>query len=217
MKKLATIAIFAAAIQTSFAQDGWRRHTGNEEGVFSRTILHPDTDGKGGTRTEDKRDINSKILEKRTLDNRGVLLMKSLFELNASGNPVNGLVYDGRNNLLYRSEFVYDGADKLREERIFDPSGRPVRRLIYKPDPQTGEMRPAYAHTYVGGKEVSASSGDYSGLSSNSSHAYRGGSTGGGTGVANTATAYRPQQQSRTAVAKKKKREGRFRILRKRR
>lgn len=208
----ALCALVSAALVTGADAQRWQRSTDNE-GVYSRTVIHPDE-----TRTLDKRDINNKILEKRTLDKNGVLLMKSLFELNADQKPINGLVYDGRNRLLYRSEFVYDGSDRLREERIFQPDGTPVRRLIYKPD-RTGRMQPAFAYSYVDGKEVSSAEGDYANYSTNSPHAYRGSTSGSGN-VANTATAYRAAPRAsdsqRTTSRPTKRKRDRIRIFRRR-
>ena len=108
----------------------------SEEGIYSRTIIHPDE-----TRTVSKQDLNNKIREKQTLDKHGTLLMKSIFQLSTSGKPLNGLVYDGRGQLLYRSEFIYDRANEVQEERVFSANGQPVRRLIYKKD-RFGQSKP---------------------------------------------------------------------------
>jgi len=208
MKHFAIIALLAGALCAS-AQAQVRRpgQTDTEEGIYSRTIIHPDE-----TRTVSKQDINNKLREKRTLDKNGILLMKSIFQLNAQGGPVNGIVYDGRNRLLYRSEFTYDAADRLEEERVFDANGTLVRRLFYKPD-RLGKMKPVAQTLFANGGQTSSSSGDFESFSTNSNHAYRGGS-----GVANTPSAFNPTRSaaatnSGSGSSNSEKRGRRFRIF----
>ena len=224
MKRPAATALLAAActascfLATAQAQVRRPNQENREEGIYSRTIIHPDE-----TRTVSKQDLNNKIREKRTLDKNGILLMRSIFQLNAGGQPINGLVYDGRNRLLYRSEFVYDNASRLQEERVFGADGTPLRRLAYKQD-SSGEMK-AFALSFADGGSFAetgsstAVSGDedLERFSTNSPHAYRDGA-----GVANTPSAYRrtpaPSNSSTTSTStstsKSSKRERRFRIFR---
>ena len=211
----ATALVFAALCACASAQIRRPGSASSEEGVYSRTIIHPDE-----TRTVSKQDLNNKIREKRTLDKNGILLMKSIFKLNASGNATNGLVYDGRNRLLYRSEFAYDGANRIEEERVYDAGGSLVRRLFYRAD-KLGRRKPVSQTIFKNGSERTSSSGNLESYSTTDSHAYRGGG-----GVANTPSAYRPTAASRTkqssstntrttkSTSGKKKRERRFRIFR---
>ena len=211
MKHVATMALLATVLCTSLeAQVRRTGRTDSEEGIYSRTIIHPDD-----TRTVSKQDINNKIREKRTLDKNGILLMRSIFQLNQRGKAVNGLVYDGRNRLLYRSEFTYDEAGRLQEERVFDASGNPVRRLVYKAD-RFGKIKPFALSFYDGRKSTSR---NLEGYSTASAHAYRGGG-----GVANTPTAYRGTPTTRTtsgtrtttrraAPSRSEKRKRRFQIF----
>ena len=63
--------------------------------------------------------------------------------------------YDGQNNLLFISEFVYDN-DELIEERVFDSKGKVVRRLLYKVKVVSkldGRSRPALV-SYQNGKPI---------------------------------------------------------------
>ncbi|MGI9241252.1 MAG: hypothetical protein ACR2RV_10650, partial [Verrucomicrobiales bacterium] len=110
MNRLAATACLAVILGTSASSDAQIRRHGqqnNDEGIYSRTVIHPDE-----TRTVSKQDLNNKFREKRTLDKNGILLMKSIFQLNAAGKPINGLVYDGRGRLMFRSEFTYDNASR---------------------------------------------------------------------------------------------------------
>jgi hypothetical protein len=210
MKYFIIIALLAGTLcASSQAQIRRRGQTDSEDGIYSRTVIHPDE-----TRTVSKQDINNKIREKRTLDKNGILLMKSIFQLNSRGKVINGIIYDGRNRLLYRSEFSYDTADRLQEERVFDANGTPVRRLVYKAD-RFGKVKP-FALSFDDGRNVSGAS-DLDRYSTNSPHAYRGGG-----GVANTPTAYRPSQtatQSRSSrsSSRRAKRERRFGLFKRKR
>lgn len=212
MKPFIIIALFVAAFGTSAeAQVRRAANTNSEEGIYSRTIIHPDE-----TRTVSKQDINNKIREKRTLDKNGILLMRSIFQLDAQGKAVNGLVYDGRNQLLYRSEFTYDTADRLEEERVFDRNGTLVRRLFYKPD-RLGKMKPVSQTIFADGGQRTSSGGDLERFSTNSPHAYRGASN-----VADTPTAYQPGRGSASSSGssgdsdRREKSRRRFGILRRR-
>ena len=211
MNQLAAIACLAVIVSTSASSDAQIRRHGqqnNDDGIYSRTVIHPDE-----TRTVSKQDLNNKFREKRTLDKNGILLMKSIFQLNAGGQPINGLVYDGRNRLLYRSEFTYDTASRLQEERVFSAAGTPVRRLVYKPD-RFGKMKP-FALSFSdgrGGARTPAQTENLERYSTNSPHAYRGGS-----GVADTPSAYRrpaPSTRSSSSSNRSSKRQRRFRIFR---
>jgi hypothetical protein len=212
MKHPAAILMLAAILCATASAQIRRPSSQNDDddGIYSRTIIHPDE-----TRTVSKQDINNKIREKQTLDKNGILLMRSIFQLSSSGKPVNGLVYDGRNRLLYRSEFTYDNASRLQEERVFAADGTPVRRLIYKPD-RFGQVKP-FALSFADGRggynqsanrSHSRSAENLESFSTSSPHAYRGGS-----GVASTPSAYRPPTKSASS-SRKQKRERRFRIFR---
>ena len=210
MKHLAAIITVVATLSASASAQVRRPGSSNsEDGIYSRTIIHPDE-----TRTVSKQDTNNNMREKRTLDKNGILLMKSLFKLNAAGQAINGLVYDGRNRLLYRSEFVYDRANQLEEERVFDARGTLVRRLFYKKD-RLGRLKPVSQTVFENGTQRNTSSGNLEDFSTSSPHAYR--SSGSG-GVASTPSAYRrpaqPDTRTRTTPSK---RERRFKIFRSRR
>jgi hypothetical protein len=186
MRHAATIALIAAAFcATATAQVRRPASSDGEEGIYSRTIIHPDE-----TRTVSKQDLNNKLREKRTLDKNGILLMRSIFQLSASGQPINN-------------------ASRLEEERVFDARGTLVRRLFYKPD-RMGRMKPVSQTIFENGGQRSSASGDLENYSTNSPHAYRGGS-----GVQNTPGAYK-RPSSPAPSTRTKKRERRFRIFRSR-
>ena len=89
---------------------------------ISRTVVHKD-----GTYTTTQRDRDTRILVRETKKRNNTLVMRSEFALDEKGRERKGRVYDGQNNLLFISEFVYDN-DELIEERVFDSKGKVVTR-----------------------------------------------------------------------------------------
>ena len=117
---------------------------------ISRTVIHKD-----GTYTTTQRDRDTRTLIKETKKRNNTLIMRSEFALDAKGRERKGRVYDGQNNLLFISEFVYDN-DELIEERVFDSKGKLVRRLLYKVKVVSkldGRSRPALV-SYQNGKPI---------------------------------------------------------------
>ncbi|MBV63239.1 MAG: hypothetical protein CMP45_01870 [Rickettsiales bacterium] len=117
---------------------------------ISRTVVHKD-----GTYTTTQKDQDTRTLVRETKRKNNTLIMRSEFALDEFGRERKGRVYDGQNNLLFISEFVYDG-DELIEERVFDAKGKMVRRLMYKVKVVSkldGRSRPALV-SYQNGKPI---------------------------------------------------------------
>ena len=137
------ILILSQAIQSEvYAYDGADQ--------VSRTVVHKD-----GTYTTTQRDRDTRTLVKETKKRNNTLIMRSEFALDEKGRERKGRVYDGQNNLLFISEFVYD-KDELIEERVFDAKGKVVRRLLYKVkivSKLDGRSRPALV-SYQNGKPI---------------------------------------------------------------
>lgn len=124
--------------------------TGSDHGIHtSRTVVHKD-----GTYTATRRDANARTLTRETKHRNGTLVMRSEFLLDEIGQERKGQVYDGQGNLLFISEFVYVGGE-LIEERVFNSSGKPVRRLMYKMKVKgiDGRMKPAVV-SYQNGRQI---------------------------------------------------------------
>lgn len=115
------VVLFAVA-GPHHAAASWKR----VNHVWSRVIEHED-----GTRTESKQDINTKVLEEITFDANKVRIKRRVFQLDDLARPRSGLLFDGQNNLLARTEYVYDEYDELKEERLFNTKGQVLRRLVY--------------------------------------------------------------------------------------
>ena len=136
----------------------------------SRTVVHKD-----GTYTTTQKDQDTRILVRETKRKNNTLIMKSEFALDEFGRERKGRVYDGQNNLLFISEFVYD-RDDLIEERVFDAKGKMVRRLMYKVKVVSkldGRSRPALV-SYQNGKPIGdlVALDDPSVFSTTSNHAH---------------------------------------------
>jgi hypothetical protein len=140
---LTVILILSQAIQSEvYSYDGADQ--------ISRTVVHKD-----GTYTTTQRDRDTRILVRETKKRNNTLIMRSEFALDEKGRERKGRVYDGQNNLLFISEFVYDN-DELIEERVFDSKGKVVRRLLYKVKVVSkldGRSRPALV-SYQNGKPI---------------------------------------------------------------
>jgi len=101
---------------------GWSR----QGGAWSRIVEH-----KNGSHTYSKQDITTKTLTEWTKDPAGILTKKRLFSLDKRSRPRLAYLYDGRENLLARTEYLYDEYDELKEERLYNTRGQLLRRLIY--------------------------------------------------------------------------------------
>ena len=65
-------------------------------------------------------------------DPRKVVLQKKRFLLDEQERPIQGVVFDGKNDLVARVDFGFDDLGRLVEERTFDARGRIVRRIIFR-------------------------------------------------------------------------------------
>lgn len=136
----------------------------------SRTVVHKD-----GTYTTTQKDKETRTLVRETKKRNNTLIMRSEFALDEFGRERKGRVFDGQNNLLFISEFVYEG-DELIEERVFDAKGKMVRRLMYKVKVVSkldGRSRPALV-SYQNGKPIGdlVALDDPSVFSTTSNHAH---------------------------------------------
>jgi hypothetical protein len=110
------------------------------DGPNVRVMRHDD-----GSRTIFTRSPDNKVLTKKTFNDNGVLVLLTIYRMDAQGNPMNCKIYDGNKNEMFRSRYGYRKSDgQLVEEQMFDSrvkridpsSGQemPVRRFIYSYD-----------------------------------------------------------------------------------
>lgn len=150
MKKISVEAVLLTVILVFLQAFQPELHSYDGADQVSRTVVHKD-----GTYTTTQRDRSTRILVRETKKRNNTLIMRSEFALDEKGRERKGRVYDGQNNLLFISEFVYDN-DELVEERVFDSKGKVVRRLLYKVKVVSkldGRPRPALV-SYQNGKPI---------------------------------------------------------------
>ena len=127
------IAAFAlGSVTAGLAQfphsQGASGRTGSDE-VWVRVVRN-----STGGRTETRHNSNTRIQEVITYDHLNRAVLKRTYRLNRYGQPADFLIYDRRGVVIYRGEFVYDGQDRLGEEKLYSmPRGDLVRRLVYDP------------------------------------------------------------------------------------
>ena len=90
---------------------------------YAKKVMHQD-----GTSTESVSDTAKRELRETTYDARGVVLTKRIVLLNESGQPVQGVIYDGADNLAGRVQFLYDDLGRPSEERSLNAQGQVFRR-----------------------------------------------------------------------------------------
>jgi hypothetical protein len=105
---------------------------------FSRVMRHKD-----GTTSRLLRTPNNEVLEKKTyMPGASTHCMRTVYRLDRRGNLLGCQIYDGLDQMLFKSRYGYDpSTGLLHEEQMFDarvknltPDGKnemPIRRFIY--------------------------------------------------------------------------------------
>ena len=108
------------------------------DGPYVRVMRHED-----GSRTIFNRTPDNRTLTKKKFSANGVLVMLTIYRMDANGNPIGCKIYDGQRQLLFKVSYGYRKTDgQLVEERMFD--ARVTRR-----DPNTGKEMPVQRICYV--------------------------------------------------------------------
>jgi len=105
--------------------------------IHVQTILHED-----GSRTESRRNIQTRVLEEFRYGTNKRLKNRKLFQLDEEGRALQGLVFDPKDKLIGRVEFHFDEFGRLVEERSFDTTGRPTQRIVYRYDKSGQRLKP---------------------------------------------------------------------------
>ncbi len=153
MKVLAICKIFAvvAGMMASFSlcnASEVAKELELVDGPNVRVMRHED-----GSRTMFTRAPDDRTLTKKKFSANGVLMMFTVYRMDANGNPIGCKIFDGQNQLLYKVSYGYRKADGLLvEERMFDArvirrdknSGKemPVQRICYLYDAQGNRSAP---------------------------------------------------------------------------
>ena len=117
---LLPVLALAAAPATAPAED-------KRIDAFSRIHYHRD-----GTRTESLKDGTGTRIKEKTYSENSILSFVREFETDTKGRLRNGVIYDGRKNVLGSMVYGYDATtDQIIEERLFNAKGQIIRRLFY--------------------------------------------------------------------------------------
>lgn len=148
LRRLVAVAATAACLGAS-----------GQVGNSAKRILHND-----GTVTESVSDLAKGELREAiyqppfTSDGRGVLQSRRVVLLNEGGQPVQGVIYGGNDEMVGRVEFIYDDLGRLSEERNLNAQGQVFRRKFQSYE-QSGKALPekivdypAYAPKVQGAK-----------------------------------------------------------------
>ena len=110
--------------------------------IKARTVYHPD-----GTRTESINDPSLREQREFTYDKNGVLVSKKIYLLNEKGQTMQGNIYDGRDVLKARAQFLFDELGRMSEERLTTLQGEVYQRIIFGYDAK-GDPLPPKSQTY---------------------------------------------------------------------
>jgi len=109
-----------------------------EEGPYVRVMMNED-----GSRTVFRKSPDNRTLVKKTYSANGVLRLKTIYRMDAYGNPRSCKIYDGKGIELFKVRYGFDKRwGRLVEEQMFDSR---VRRI----DPNTGKVRPVRRFIYT--------------------------------------------------------------------
>ena len=130
--KFALILIFSAGIanceEASFD---------SVEGPNVRVTKHDD-----GSRTVFTRSPDNRVLKKTTFTPNGVVLLLTVYRMDAHGNPMNCKIYDGQKSEMFKSRYGYHrDTGRLVEEQMFDSR-------VKRTDPNTGQEMPVRRFIY---------------------------------------------------------------------
>jgi hypothetical protein len=152
MKRLATWKIYALVVGLMAAVFCEAKEPVTElkevDGPNVRVMRHED-----GSRTLFTRAPDDRTLTKKKYSANGVLIMLTVYRMDASGNPIGCNIFDGQNQKLFKVSYGYRKSDGLLvEERMFDArvtrrdknSGKemPVQRICYLYDAQGNRSTP---------------------------------------------------------------------------
>ncbi len=95
--------------------------------ITARSTYHPDH-----SHSESVVDKTTNELTEATYSAAGALISKKHYLLNERGLPTQGHIYDGRGNLVARSQVYFDEFGRAKEMRSFNLSGQCFQQVIYE-------------------------------------------------------------------------------------
>ena len=138
MKVPATIALIVLSIVSAMAKDnkGFSQN--------ARTVIHADD-----TYTESVQDISAREQREVTYSPKpqSVVIAKKVYLLDEKGQPLQGNIYDGRDQLKARAQFLYDAFGRLSEQRMFNLQGEVFQSITFGYD-TNGKALPPKSQTF---------------------------------------------------------------------
>ncbi len=105
--------------------------------IIAKSHYHEDK-----SHTESRLDMNLRELEEKTFDANGTLQMRKHYLVNDQGQPTQGNIYDGRNNLVARSMMKFDQFGRLEEMRTANMQGEVFQQVLYSYDANNKPLQP---------------------------------------------------------------------------
>lgn len=140
VKILRSLALSVLVLTSATASNGQQV---NASTVSAKAILHTD-----GTRTESVKDVTKREMKDTTYDTRGVVIATKIYLLNDNGDPIQGVIRDGADNLIARVQFYFDDLGRLIEERCVNTQNEIFRRVIHQYD-VNGKALPVRSFDYA--------------------------------------------------------------------
>jgi hypothetical protein len=116
--------------------------------VSARTVYHTD-----GTFTESVQDLQLRTQTEHTYAARATnadaktLIAKKVYLLNERNEPVQGNIYDGRDQLKARVQFFFDSFGRRSEQRMMNLRGEVYQRITFGYD-EKGNPTPPHSQSY---------------------------------------------------------------------
>jgi hypothetical protein len=95
--------------------------------ILAKSTYHPDN-----SHSETILDKSTNELTEATYSAQGALISKKHYLLNERGLPTQGHIYDGRGNLVARSQVYFDEYGRAKEMRSFNLQGLCYQQIIYE-------------------------------------------------------------------------------------
>ncbi len=105
--------------------------------INARTVYHDD-----GTRSESIKDPLTRMFEEKTFNANGVLISRTVYQMNEQGQVTMGMMYDGRGTLQARSMTYFDEYGRIKESRMSNMQGEVFQQTIHEYEPGGKAKRP---------------------------------------------------------------------------
>ncbi|MGK0184422.1 MAG: hypothetical protein ACI9R3_000188 [Verrucomicrobiales bacterium] len=140
------VAITLASVALS--SPAWSQLELKSEDSWARKIMHYDDDNEDleGITVAKKNPVDD-TLEELTYNQHEIIVTRRMFQMDSKGRIRNGLIFDGKKNLLGRTEYGFDKWDRIQQERLYTKKGKLVRALLYRYDTSGSPIKPI-AYTF---------------------------------------------------------------------